>query len=529
MNKKIIFALGLATIFLNSCNIDESLNDSVTTEYALNNQLQSASQTLDYIYTSLTEVPGNPWNQWALNEDSSDEEAKPTRGSDWYDGGKWQQLHLHTWGVDHPVVADAFNATNRGIAYSTQVLGLNPSASQRAEGTFMQVFYLWQMTDQFGQTILREPNEEESAPSILLSRSEAIDYEIAKLEAVMNDLPAFTQATAFRANKNAGYALLAKLYLNKAVYKATDADGKPQVVAPSAFASADMDKVIQYADLAMAGRSFTNIAGNTPGQNYFQNFAPNNGETSTEIIFTHQNTSTNSPNMYAFGNMTLHYNQNPSGWNGPSTTTNLYNLFTSTDPNDPRLSSSIPYLSTASGLKAGILSGQQYDQNGKAILTRQSTPLIFVSDFNLTSSTEAQGLRVIKYMPDYKQNSDGTYSSSGTSSNDFVFLSYSDCLLMKAEANARKGDLGNALTLVNTLRTARGATALSSITLNGILDERGRELYWQGHRRTDQIRFGMFLQPVQGRSTTSDRHVMIYPIPLEALNANPKMKQNPGY
>lgn len=529
MNKKIIIAISLTATLFNSCNIDETLNDSRSQEFSLNNGLQTPSQTLEYIYQTLTETPGNPWNMWALNEDTSDEEAKPTRGSDWYDGGKWQQLHLHTWDVAHPVVFDVYNATNKGIAYATQVLGLNPSPEQKAQAVFMQVFYLWYMTDLFGQTILREPNEAQTVPSMIWSRAEAIDKEIAMLEAVINDLPAFSQVNAGRATKNAGYALLAKLYLNKAVYKATDADGNPQVVSPSAFTSADMDKVIQYSDLAMNSRKFTSVAGQTPGENYFQNFAPDNGQVSTEIIFTHENTTTNSPNMYAFGNMTLHYNQNPSGWNGACTTTNLYNLFTSTDPNDPRLSSSLPYLTRASGLKAGILSGQQYDQTGKALETRQHTPLIFTSDFSLTAATEAQGLRVIKYLPDYRLNADGTYTSPGTSSNDFVFLSYSDCLLMKAEAFARKGDLTTALSLVNELRTARGTTSLTSLTLNGVLDERARELYWQGHRRTDMIRFGTFLNPVQGRSTVSDRHLMIFPIPLEALNAIPGMKQNPGY
>ena len=288
MNKKIL-ALGAIALSLVSCNLDERLNDSLSTQQANSANLLTPSQTLAYTY-SLLEAPGSPWSIWTLNEDSSDEAAKPTRGSDWYDGGKWQQLHLHTWTASNPQVTGSYNDINKGIAYATQVLGFsNATASEKAQATFLQVYFLWLMTDHFGQTILREPNETDAVPSIYLTRSEAIDYEIAKLEAVVANLPAYTPSKAYVASKNAGYALLAKLYLNKAVYKATDTDGKPQTVTASMFQSADMDKVISYANLAMQGTSFTNIAGNTAGQNYFQNFAPDNGEKSTEIIFSKQN------------------------------------------------------------------------------------------------------------------------------------------------------------------------------------------------------------------------------------------------
>lgn len=526
MNKKILaFSVAFSTLI--SCNLDERLNDSVDQDTASAQGLLTPAQSLAYTYT-LLEGPGSPWSIWTLQEDSSDEEAKPTRGGDWYDGGKWQQMHLHTWTNSNPQIVNSFNDINKGIAYATQVLGFTSATTQqKAEATFLQVYFLWLLTDNYGQTILREPNEGGSVPSIYWTRDQAIDQEITKLEAVVADLPAYNPSNAFQASKNAGYALLAKLYLNKAVYKATDADGKPQVVTASMFQSADMDKVINYTTMAMAGTSFTKIAGNTAGQNYFQNFAPDNGEKSTEIIFSKQNKTGVGSAMFQFAAMTTHYNQSPAGYNGPCTTTDLYNKFVSTDPNDPRLSSELPYLTANSGLKAGLLIGQQYDQNGVALKTRETgnPPLAFTTDFNLSSSTEAKGIRVIKYLPEYTS----VASITSNSSNDFVFLSLSDCLLMQAEAYARKGNMTMANTLVGQLRTARAAAAISVSQLSDILDERARELYWQGHRRTDQIRFGTFLNPVQGRSATSDRHVMVYPITVDALSADPKMHQNPGY
>ncbi|SFI29541.1 RagB/SusD family nutrient uptake outer membrane protein [Halpernia frigidisoli] len=524
--KKYILTAVVALATLTSCSLDEQLNDSIGKDNPQFNTLGSPAQSLAFTYT-LLEGPGSPFGIWTLNEDSSDEEAKPTRGSDWFDGGKWQQLHLHTWLPSNPQITNSYTDMNRGIAYATSVLGFaNATKQQKAEATFLQVYWLWLMTDHFGQTILREPNEADSVPSIYWTRSQAIDNEIAKLEAVINDLPAYTNsAGAGTATKNAGNALLAKLYLNKAVYKATDADGKPQVVTPAAFAAADMDKVIALTTAAMAGTSFTNIAGNTPGQNYFQNFAPDNGERSTEIIFSRVNEVGNGSNVFQFAYMTTHYNQAPGGYNGPSTTTDLIGKFTSTDPNDPRFSTNIPYLTTNSGLKAGILIGQQVNQSGANILTRLGAPLSFTTAFDLASSGEAQGARVIKYYPQYTSPGNPTQQVN----TDFIFLSRAECMLMQAEAYARKGNFATANTLIGQLRAARGAAPLAITTLQNVNDEFAREMYWQGTRRTDQIRFGTFLNPVQGRTATTDRHVMVYPIPLIPLNANPKLKQNPGY
>ena len=516
--------MGLALLVLTGCKLDERLNDSIGTQRALDQNLATASQTLAYTY-SLLEAPAIPWSVWSLNEDTSDEEAKPTRGSDWYDGGKWQQLHLHTYGPSNPQITTSYNDINKGIAYATAVLGQSPTVTQKAEATFLQVYFLWLMTDHFGQTAARLPNENDEVPSIYWTRAEAVDKEIAILEAVLNDLPAYAPSNAFTANKNAGNALLAKLYLNKAVYKATDADGKPQLVTPAMFNAADMAKVISYSTAAMAGTSFTSIPGNTPGQNYFENFGPNNSDSSTEIIFSKRNTTAVGSSMFQFAAMTTHYNQSPAGYNGPVTTTDLYNKFVSADPNDPRLSSTIPSLSTNSGLKAGILVGQQKNETGANVLTRQGAPLIFTQDFDILSSNEAQGMRVIKYLPEYL----GVENIQTSANNDFVFLSRSGCMLMMAEAYARTGNFGMANTIIGQIRTARGATPITISTLQNINDEYSRELYWQGYRRTDQIRFGTYNNPTQGRTAVSDRHVNVFPIPLIPLNLNPKMKQNPGY
>ncbi len=100
---------------------------------------------------------------------------------------------------------------------------------------------------------------------------------------------------------------------------------------------------------------------------------------------------------------------------------------------------------------------------------------------------------------------------------------------MKAEALLRKGDNAGALAQVNTLRAKRGATALVSIDLNGILDERGRELYWEGLRRIDLIRYEKFNDDWAEKGTNKDAFRVLYCIPQQALDSNPNLHQNPGY
>jgi hypothetical protein len=104
------------------------------------------------------------------------------------------------------------------------------------------------------------------------------------------------------------------------------------------------------------------------------------------------------------------------------------------------------------------------------------------------------------------------------------------------------GSIDQALAYVNALRQrAYGSTAgnitADQLTLDFVLDERGRELLWEAHRRTDLVRFGRFTGgsylwawkggAAGGTATESFRDV--YPLPASELTANPNLIQNPGY
>ena len=106
---------------------------------------------------------------------------------------------------------------------------------------------------------------------------------------------------------------------------------------------------------------------------------------------------------------------------------------------------------------------------------------------------------------------------------------YSDAYLMRAEANFRKNNAGAALTAVNALRAVRGASTLAGpLTADILLDERGRELYWEGVRRMDLVRFEKFTVTHDDK-TVADPNRVLYCIPQLALDSNPNLKQNAGY
>jgi len=126
---------------------------------------------------------------------------------------------------------------------------------------------------------------------------------------------------------------------------------------------------------------------------------------------------------------------------------------------------------------------------------------------------------------------------------DWPVFRLADVYLMYAEAILRGGSgatIDDAITYVNKVRERayKGTSGnVSTIDLQFIIDERSRELYWEGHRRTDLIRFGQFSKstyvwPWKGNvaaGVSTDEHLDLYPIPASDLNSNQNLKQNPGY
>lgn len=498
--KSILFS-GTLILGVSCTNLDEQVLDGVPNQTDGGTAVNTAA-LLAKTYEGLRGFQDQD-KMYAMEEMSTDALVGPTRGGDWDDNAKWRQLHTHTWAPDHIEVKNAWNALLSNVYNCNQIIENGGTASEVAQARFLRAFYYFHVIDFFGQAPYREAGSKLEDDPKVWTRAEATEYVISELEAVVGSLPARTAGDASVANADAAHFLLAKLYLNKGVFKAADQAG------PYTFDAADMNKVVSNVD-AMT---------NTLATNYWSNFAPNNN-TSNELVFTSKN-SLGGPGggIQSRWRMGMHYNQTPGGWNGFATLSEYYNRF---NAGDARRQYSTPSIIANFGNPIGFEVGQMYAPGGTvALQDRNNHPLVYTSAITLITNgatLETAGIRAMRYEPDN--------SNLGSPNNDYILMRYSDALLMKAEAILRGGS-GNAGSVLSDLAT-RAGVAPAANTLDGIYAERGRELWWEGWRRNDMIRFGKFLEARELKPYVSDAKYLLYPIPADALfNAN--LKQNPGY
>ena len=528
----------LSVLVLASCTdleIDET--DSVITEGFQG--LADPSSAVDQLYGNVSGQLGDQANVYAMREVTSDALLIPTRGADWGDNGRWRKLHQHEWGLEEIDILTPFEQFNSNQLLASQILDDRSSASagDAADAHFLRAYSMWTILDLYGQVPFRDTSLPSTEIPEVLSGAAAVDFILADLDAAIAGLPtaaAGSGAPLERASKAAARFLKAKVLLNRHIYdnQLTGGGGTPS--------SADMAEVIALVD-AIAADGFALQSG------YFDIFRDS---PDTETIWW---------TPAAVGNRifnTLHYNSTSlggGGWNGFSTLAEYYDLFEG-DANSNRVEidetpldgqeerrggvppAGTPFtgrpgtvdeggLEIGSNVGNGFLIGQQYALDGTALQDRQGNPLTFKRGFvdgngaaSLINNDETTGIRVIKYNPRF-----------GEFNGHSIQFRYADAHLMKAEAMLRSG--GNATAMVNDLRTIRGASPLGSVGEAELADERARELFVEGWRRNDMIRFGQFLRDweFKGASEVGNTTRLLFPIPLPQLLANPNLVQNPGY
>jgi len=519
MKKKFLFYFLLLSMAMsNSCtDLQEQYDGNLTVDQVKKENIDNLLVALN---SSLKFVFQNPFgNVIGLSEITTDELIVPTRGSDWGDNGVFRQLHQHQWGPEHTLITQCFNDLGGIVFATTNILQFNPSIQQKAKVRFFRAWAMYWMLDFFDQVPYRDPGESTLIPARVRKGLEALDYIIREINDIMGDLP---DGPASEPNKNAAKVFLMKCYLNKGVYTNRKS--------PS-FVDVDMNKVVSLADEILNSNLYTF------SNNYFDNFAPDNASLSEENIFTQDNQAGqfDGVNLLLYMVFPQHYHSVPFGPNGFATLSDFYDKFEPIDlrheqvyktPNCPP--------NPGNRINMGFLVGQQYNLFIDAPLTdRKGYPLIFTRDVKIIetgANLEVTGIRPLKYAFDW------TYFE--TLDNDWVYLRFPDVLLMKAEAIMRggaptsAGSYGStALELVNAIRQhpSRGASPLTSVNFDILLDERGRELWLECWRRQDLIRFGKFLDPIQEKDYISDSRSLIFPIPNQQIGVNKNLTQNPGY
>jgi len=417
----------------------------------------------------------------------------------WGDDGLDQLTTTSNWTQNNKFFRYLFDRVYYTVPQTTNlILALNntnvPDKAQYiSELRFLRSLAYYYMIDCFGKGVLvTTENYGTSTPLPEASRTQLFNYVESELLAIENELPATNEYG--RANKSACRMLLAKLYINAEVYTGT----------------------ARYNDALTYVNKVITEGGYTLAPNFLQNFSADN-ETSPEIIFpliADALTSQSYGNTTYLVNGSMNSDTMPislfgaaSGWGGHRATKAWYGLFGD--------------LNTSSDARAQLFwtAGHSYEMN----------------DYK----TWTDGYPVTKF-----RNTNYFSSSSPTnfSSTDFPLFRLADAYLMYAECvlrGATGGSISQALTYVNDVRARSGATAVtqSDLILDLILDERGRELNFEGHRRTDLIRFGKFtggsyLWPWKGNAQNGasipDTY-KVFPLPLTALDANPNLTQNPGY
>jgi hypothetical protein len=367
----------------------------------------------------------------------------------------------------------------------------------KAEARFLRALTYWHGLDLFGNMpFITENDKVGSFFPKQTDRKTLFSYIEKELLDIEPDLVDARKNEYGRADKAADWTLLAKLYLNAEIYT-----GQKMY-----------DKVITYTKKVIdAGYQLQPV--------YAHLFCADNDK-SPEIIFSinfdGQYTRTYGGMVYIIhaavgGNMKPEEYGIGGGWAGTRTTSAFVNKFSDITGN----TDSRAMFHT---------SGQNLEIN------------------DIGSFTDGYAIKKFK-------NLTSTGASAPHANPDFVDTDYpmfrlADVFLMYAEANLRGGggDKTLALNYINQLRKRAygndsGNITDAQLTLDFILDERARELYWEGHRRTDLIRFNKFtgdsyVWPWKGNvkeGTKTDSYRDLFPIPSSDLNANPNLKQNSGY
>ncbi len=505
-----IFA-GALVLGVSCTNLDEQIIDGTDISKA------DPDAVLTSAYNGLRQFEGQD-GIFAVQEVTTDFVIVPTRAGDWGDGGAWLQDHFHTWTADSREVNTAWKQMLSSVYNCDLALAITGiPADKKAAAQFLKAYYYYNAIDIYGQVPYREAGSSPDDFPKVWDSPTATAKIIALLEEALPNLPAKNSSDPSVASKDAANFLLAKIYLNKAVFDS------PTHTGFNANNVANMNKVIAYVDAISAGT--------TLADDYWDNFKPANN-TSPELIFTAKNI--NGVSMGGINTrwyMGNHYNQIPSGWNGFSVLQEYYDNF---NPTDRRIKNADASIVAAFGSPLGMRRGLQYDkggvvalktraQNGSLPLDFQSDPAGLPADGKIIADNwlERWGIRPQKYIPDV--------SNMDKPENDYVLFRYADALLMKAEAITRGGTSATTVASIAAKLAARQGitTAIDLSTIPNIDKARATELWEEGWRRNDMIRFGTYTTSRATMKVTA-AHTVLLPIPTTAL-LNPNIKQNPGY
>ena len=454
-------------------------------------------------YNKLGNAFGGHGGIFSMQEVSSDEMIIPQRGGDWYDGGYWLRTQQHAFGSDIPGLDGSWSTLYGCISVCNRYISKAPlliptkATEISSELRALRAMCYFYLCDMFGNVPLIK-----SYPGVLVEAATKPRAEIyAFVESELNAAtPALSKNASYgRINYWAAKAILAKLYLNAQVYK-----GAPE-----------LDKCLAACDEIISSGKYAIES------DYYANFNATNDASKENILVVPYDEVKRGG--FQLSQMTLHYASQKTfklrdqPWNGYCSLAEFYNSYDATDKR-----------------KANLIVGQQFEPDGVTKIVDDGAesndpdgkPLNYTPEVNelFPNCLRQAGARVGKYK--FK------IGATPDLDNDFPLFRLGDIVLSKAEALWRKNAAdATALTLVNSIRTRAGATALASLTADNLLAERGRELFAESWRRNDMIRFGKFFKKYDKFKTVDGEAACkgLFPIPKGQINSNTQLKQNECY
>jgi hypothetical protein len=421
-----------------------------------------------------------------------------------------KDLHWQTWGASDVFITAFYYRTMVQVSFCNEFIRETTDAKLdersvtgelrgevsyfRAEARFLRALSYWHAMDCFGNPPFA--TEDDVVGTFIpeqIKRADLFNYiesELLAIESLMVE-PRLNEYG--RADKAAVWTLLAKLYLNAEVYI-----GQPKYTECITYSK----KVID--------------AGYSLESNYKHLFLSDNHTCTNEVIFP---VAFDGIHTRTWGGTTFIISasvggtMNPpdfgikGGWGGTRTTKAFVDIFGQNNVSDKRA--------------MFYKDGQNIEIN------------------DIGSFTDGWALSKWKNV-----TRDGVPGSHNEfCDTDFPMFRLADVYLMYAEAVLRGGsggDEGTAVDYFNDIRYRAYGNSngnVSSIDLDKILKERAKELYWEGHRRTDLIRYGYFtgaeyIWPWKGNvkdGIGTDSKYNLFPIPASDMNANQNLEQNPGY
>lgn len=529
-----------AAALLNISCLDERPHDRIDEEELFSSAEQIYLNTVAALYV---QVGGSSMSQglqgtergiYDLNTLTTDEAMLPTRGGDWYDGGLWQSMYLHTWDGGLSPAGDAFNYLFRSIVLCNQSLDMIEKHKAKLtddqydsycnEVKALRCLFYFYVLDLYGRVPYLDHYVTDLNGIPQLERSQLfyrLYDDIYDCLTLLKQERSNTPGQYYgRVTRDVAIFLLAKMALNAEVWTDdvwTD-DSRPD-------GSTIMLKTPGGEKNAWETCSYwCNVLSNTNSleSSYSYNFSVHN-ESSKENIFTIPMDKMRYSNVFRYLHRSYHYAHGAAlgmaSENGTCATRSTALTFgCDTEKPDRRWYDN-------------FYSGEVWE-NEKAVLLDDGTPLCYeplevALDLSGTKHERTAGARMRKYENDPTALSDGLLID-----NDIVLFRFADVLLMQAEALWRMGNDAYALTCINRVRTRSHMDPIGTIDAQTILDERLKELMWEGWRRQDLIRFDRYHKAYDQRPQApgeADRHTLVFPIQGRILKMNDTYTQNPGY